>query len=526
MTRATAAIVCAASTAALLVLCAAAAATDAAPSWVATVAAAAAVPWAGALALGDALTPRAALRWGLGLAALAGLSLVLAPPALSDDVFRYLWDARVTRAGLDPYRHAPDAPALAALRDGLWLRVNNPEIPTIYPPVAQAAFVLADLVAHAPASAKALALLAHLATVPLVARLASGPRVAGLAAARRDLAAAPRDGAATPLRAVAAAPRPQAAGAAPWGDARARRVARATLGFALAPLALVESALSGHVDALAGLLVAGAVLALARARPWLAAALAGLASGVKLVGLLLAPPIATRHRGAAALALALAAAPLLVLGRSGGGETTGGLGHYARRWRGNEGAFALVDTGIGAAVEAVGRAQGAPPGRVRLHALAPLLDRARGTALDPRAGLLHAKKQVHDPYEFQAPYVAGLLARGAVALAVLGLGAVLARRRTPALAAARLVLLTALLLSPQLHPWYSLWLLPLELAAGGTAGLVLAAAIPLTYAPLDAWQLARVWRPPSAGVAVAHGLAWATLACELVRARRARPRKD
>src|SRR5262249_37657681 len=44
----------------------------------------------------------------------------LSAPAHSDDVYRYLWDGRVQRAGLDPYRYPPDAIELAPLRDADW----------------------------------------------------------------------------------------------------------------------------------------------------------------------------------------------------------------------------------------------------------------------------------------------------------------------------------------------------------------------------------------------------------------------
>ena len=35
-----------------------------------------------------------------------------AAPALSDDVYRYVWDGRVQLHGIHPFRHAPDDPAL------------------------------------------------------------------------------------------------------------------------------------------------------------------------------------------------------------------------------------------------------------------------------------------------------------------------------------------------------------------------------------------------------------------------------
>ncbi|MGR6921911.1 glycosyltransferase 87 family protein [[Actinomadura] parvosata] len=83
-----------------------------------------------------------------------------APPSTSTDSFRYAWDGRVQAAGISPYDHPPSAPALAELRDD-WLfpgdctspalyplpdggctRINRPTEPTIYPPVAQAYFLL------------------------------------------------------------------------------------------------------------------------------------------------------------------------------------------------------------------------------------------------------------------------------------------------------------------------------------------------------------------------------------------------
>src|SRR5689334_4625690 len=111
------------------------------PTDVALATAAAYVPWAAILIWGGpSLSERDTLRLALALGAVAGLALVLAPPVLSDDVWRYLWDGRVLRAGISPYAHAPDHPSLAFLRDAGWRRVNNPEIPTIYPPVAQILF--------------------------------------------------------------------------------------------------------------------------------------------------------------------------------------------------------------------------------------------------------------------------------------------------------------------------------------------------------------------------------------------------
>ena len=76
-------------------------------------------------------------------------------PLTSDDANRYAWDAKVQLSGIDPYRYTPSDPQLAPLRDstlfghtsactypipGGCTAINRPDVHTIYPPVAQAAF--------------------------------------------------------------------------------------------------------------------------------------------------------------------------------------------------------------------------------------------------------------------------------------------------------------------------------------------------------------------------------------------------
>lgn len=89
----------------------------------------------------------------LGLALLPRLVLLLSTPALSDDLYRYIWDGKVQAAGRDPYRHPPDAPELADLRDPLWEPINQKAQYTPYPPAAQLVFALTYRLA--PGSVKA-----------------------------------------------------------------------------------------------------------------------------------------------------------------------------------------------------------------------------------------------------------------------------------------------------------------------------------------------------------------------------------
>ncbi len=91
----------------------------------------------------------------------AGMRLLMVPslPILEDDYHRYLWDGAVTAHGYNPYAVIPEKAqsrsenvpaALLELGEegGLILqRVNHPQLGTIYPPVAQAAFALAHAIA-------------------------------------------------------------------------------------------------------------------------------------------------------------------------------------------------------------------------------------------------------------------------------------------------------------------------------------------------------------------------------------------
>jgi len=83
------------------------------------------------------------------------VSMLFSTPMLEDDYYRYLWDGAVVSQGKNPYAYSPkdiinqqNIPAnlsSLALESGheVLQRVNHPELRTIYPPVAQAAFSIA-----------------------------------------------------------------------------------------------------------------------------------------------------------------------------------------------------------------------------------------------------------------------------------------------------------------------------------------------------------------------------------------------
>ncbi len=325
------------------------------------------IPYAGSLVVSRSLPRLSPLRLA-ALALLFGAPLVLAPPLLSDDLYRYLWEGRIWLEGFNPYQLAPDDPALAPLRDEVWLKINNRPIGSIYPPLSQLLFLFAAWVGGQAWIVKLLALLAQAVTAAFVARISKS--------------------------------------------------SRAPLALALNPLLLSESR--------AGIAVSAAV-------------------GLKVVGLALLPLFARRPKAllGAAFASLLLLVPLVV--SRAPFDPVSGAGQFASRWRGNESLFALADWAS-------------------------------------RQGLGDAS--------------ADLAARSMMVLAFFVLCALVVKRRVPSLPAARFLIWSVLLLSPQVHPWYLAWLLPLEVIAGGSAGLVWSAAILCAYAPLDLWVSQGVWRMP------------------------------
>ena len=77
----------------------------------------------------------------VGFGLLFRVTLLPAPPYQSEDVYRYLWDARVASAGIDPFRYPPQAPELKPLRDSkIYPMINSKPHITAYPPVSQIIF--------------------------------------------------------------------------------------------------------------------------------------------------------------------------------------------------------------------------------------------------------------------------------------------------------------------------------------------------------------------------------------------------
>ncbi len=70
---------------------------------------------------------------------------------LSDDVYRYVWDGRLLQNGLNPFSNAPsdaydDSLVTPLIDEAIYPQINHPSYPSIYPPVSQYLFYLANVI--------------------------------------------------------------------------------------------------------------------------------------------------------------------------------------------------------------------------------------------------------------------------------------------------------------------------------------------------------------------------------------------
>jgi hypothetical protein len=323
------------------------------------------------------LSPRG-LAAAMALAVVWRVGLVLTPPLLSDDIYRYVWEGRIQLHGGNPYRWAdrPEAEKWAPLRDDLWAKMPFKDLTAIYPPLGQVTVRCVVGLHDSVTAMKVFVVLAECALWLLVLALL----------ARRRL---PRE---------------------------------RLLILAWSPLALVEIAGSGHNDALGMLLAAGALLALESDHPFLSTIAAALGAEAKFLPGLFAVSWLRRFR-LSAVAAGVGAAALVALPYLA--EPAGlvrSLSAYGRSWRFNHTLFAVVQ----------------------------LLSDGR-----------------------TAPVVVAVLTL-AVALALAW------KRADPALAGL-VVTTTWLLLSPNVLPWYALWLLPWLVLVEAPGALAFTLTAPLAY---------------------------------------------
>lgn len=89
-------------------------------------------------------------------------------PQLSDDLYRYVWDGKVTVSGINPYTYAPDNPKLKHLLDQGHARINHPHLKTIYPPFSQTAFAAISLFSSTIPAYKYVFVFFDIATITII----------------------------------------------------------------------------------------------------------------------------------------------------------------------------------------------------------------------------------------------------------------------------------------------------------------------------------------------------------------------
>jgi hypothetical protein len=227
------------------------------------------------------------------------LILVGSPLALSDDLYRYLWEGQLAWAGGNPYLHPPaDNIWAGGAYESLRLQVAHGEVSAIYPPLALWFF----------------GLLAQVSTEPWIVKLTMGLADVGVVWMLVLI-----------LR------------------GRHRHLGPAWL-YALHPLGAIESAGSGHMESLALLLTLAAVHSWDRGKG--GAAWAALGMGVKLLpGVLL---LRLWRHGPTALAAALGLCIVATVPFVDAGVALGtGMRTYVEHWSFNAGLFTLIEAALG-----------------------------------------------------------------------------------------------------------------------------------------------------------------------------------
>ena len=241
--------------------------------------------------------PRRVVVIGLVLAAVWHVAFLRVPAGADDDVHRYLWDGRLQRLGYNPYVVIPSDPAAKGLHTPETRSLNNPDLPSPYPPGAQLFFRAVTAIHESTFAFKVAFVVCEFALVFVLFDV---------------------------LR-------------------RTGQGGHLVLAFAWNPLLAVEVAGSGHIDIVGALLLVVSGAALVRRWRTTAAVGLGLAIAVKFLPVVLLPLYWKRVRIRDA-ALAAAVAGLLYLPFLNHGHIPiGSLGTYVQSFRFNGPVFGALD---------------------------------------------------------------------------------------------------------------------------------------------------------------------------------------
>jgi hypothetical protein len=241
--------------------------------------------------------PRRVVVVGLVLAVMWHVAFLRLPPGADDDVHRYVWDGRLQRLGYKPYIVVPSDPAVRSLHTSETRNLNNPDLPSPYPPGAQLFFRAVTAVRESVFALKLVFVICDL----------------GISLVLLDL-----------LR-------------------TSGRGAHLVLAYAWNPLLAIEVAGSGHIDIVGALLLVLSVAALLRRWRALAALMFGLAVAVKFLPIVLVPLYWKRVRIRDAVFAGAVVALLCVQFLDHGRVPIGSLGTYVQTFRFNGPVFAALN---------------------------------------------------------------------------------------------------------------------------------------------------------------------------------------
>ncbi len=347
---------------------------------------------------------------------IARIALVSTTPALEDDYYRYLWDGAVTANGINPYSHPPQIAGqdggaqhnavagrladLAKQAGAVHERINHASLKTVYPPLAQGAFALAYVIKPWSLTAwRIVCLLGEVATLGLLLALL------------------------------------HACGRSPLWSAL----------YWWNPLVIKEMINSAHMEAVLMPFVLAGLLAAIHKRHLLAATMIGLAAGIKLWPIILAPlvlrPLMEKPRQLlVALAILFVLSVIWIIPPVLGGlDESSGFVAYATQWKTNSALSAAL-------------------GHLNHFILQPL-----GMSSETANRLLR------------------------LSLVLVLVGIIIWQTRPMLKGAddlitrASVILIALLLLSPAQFPWYLVWVMPLMTLRPVAAMLLASALLPIYY---------------------------------------------
>jgi hypothetical protein len=241
--------------------------------------------------------PRRVVIVGLLLAAAWHIAFLRVPAGADDDIHRYVWDGRVQRLGYNPYIVVPSDPAVRGLHTAETRTMNNPDLPSPYPPGAQLFFRGVTAIQESTFALKVAFVVCEFA----------------IAFVLLDVLRYNGQG------------------------------AHLVLVCAWNPLLAIEVAGNGHIDILGALLLLVSAAALGRRWRTAAAVGLGLAVAVKLLAIVLLPIYWKRVRMRDAVLSAALVGLLYVPFLDHGRIPLGSVGTYIRSWRFNGPVFAVLD---------------------------------------------------------------------------------------------------------------------------------------------------------------------------------------